>query len=174
MIWFRRPEPLAGRSTEHSASSSEIEELYLQYAGWFRARVARRFGADEADDLVQETWLRLLPARVAAIRYPKALLMRVVSNIAADRARSHARREREIAHAAIVAAGGAQISTQVDEVTLREVVLGLPQPLRDVFVMSRFGGLTNAQIAERLGIAPKTVEWRMTKALAHCAAQLRA
>jgi len=64
-------------------------------------------------------------------------------------------------------------ASQTHDVFIRELVLGLPQPLRDVFVLSRFGGLSNSQIAERLGISPKTVEWRMTKALAHCAAQLR-
>lgn len=62
---------------------------------------------------------------------------------------------------------------QTDEVLAKQLVLGLPVPLRDVFVLSRFGGLTNTQIGEQLGISPKTVEWRMTKALAHCAAQLR-
>lgn len=72
-------------------------------------------------------------------------------------------------------AGGSGIhqAIQADEVFARQIILGLPQPLRDVFVLSRFGGLTNEQIAEQLGIRPKTVEWRMTKALAHCAAQYR-
>jgi RNA polymerase sigma-70 factor (ECF subfamily) len=64
-------------------------------------------------------------------------------------------------------------ASQIDVVLTRQLVLGLPQPLRDVFVLSRVSGLSNNQIAEQLGISPKTVEKRMTKAKAHCAAQLR-
>ncbi|MNF04842.1 putative RNA polymerase sigma factor FecI [compost metagenome] len=64
-------------------------------------------------------------------------------------------------------------SDQLETVFFRQMVLDLPQPLRDVFLLSRVGGLTNSQIADQLGISPKTVEWRMTRALARCAAQIR-
>lgn len=147
---------------------------YSHHAKWLRARLVRRYGAQDADDLFQETWLRFAPYGLAgSIRHPKALLLKIAANLASD---GHTRRLRSAAYADDFArAGGSGIhhAIQADEVFAQQIILSLPQHLRDVFVLSRFGGLTNSQIAERLGIRPKTVEWRMTKALAHCAAQFR-
>lgn len=122
----------------------------------------------------QETWLRLVPYQACDdIRHPKALLLRIATNLAIDRFGRRAKRGRLVDEVSKLDGWGIELPAQTDELLARQIVLGLPQPLRDVFVLSRVGGLTNGQIAEQLGISPKTVEWRMTKALAHCAAQLR-
>lgn len=152
---------------------SALADMYRRYAGWLTARVSRRYGAQAAEDLVQETWLRVAPYKaLGEIRHPRAFLLRVASNLAIDAGRKAGRaagpglEDLSLQHTA-------DAGSQTEAVFLRQVILSLPQPLRDVFVLSRFGGLTNTQIAEQLGISPKTVEWRMTRALAHCAAQFR-
>ena len=54
---------------------------------------------------------------------------------------------------------------------INEVVLGLPRNLRDVYCLSRFAGLTYAEIAVHQGISVKAVEKRLTKAFKLCAAR---
>lgn len=148
--------------------------FYRRYADWLRVRLIRRYGAQDAEDIIQETWLRVAPYGGGdGIRHPKALLLRIASNLAADSFGRRRRRERYSKDVVETVGWDVEMPSQTDEVLAKQIVLGLPQPLRDVFVLSRFGGLSNSQIAEQLGISPKTVEWRMTKALAHCAAQLR-
>ena len=165
-------ESIGDEASVRRQSRARLDRLYRRYSAWLEARLRRRYGA-EAEDIVQDAWLKIAPLEATLdIRHPKAFLLTVATNLARSRARQAGRRsellELNMAPGATGHAGG-----QVEALELEELILGLPQPLRDVFVLSRFVGLTNLQISERLGISPKTVEWRMTKALARCAAELR-
>lgn len=158
---------------ETAPEDDRLGELYRLYSGWLRASLRRRVGAQDAEDLVQEAYLRV--ARhpgVGAVRHPKALLFRIAVNLAVD-----AQRRARTARIALEAATGIDEASdaprQTQALLLKQVIMSLPDPLREVFVLSRFGGLTYEQIGERLGVSVKTVEWRMSRALAHCAAQLR-
>lgn len=48
----------------------------------------------------------------------------------------------------------------------QQALQALPPKRKEIFLLSRHGGLTNRQIAEQLGISIKTVESQMTAALA--------
>lgn len=149
--------------------TAALERLYREHAAWLLGRLRRRFG-EHAEDLVQEAYLRLAMAK-SEVRYPRALLMTVATNLAINRAKRATRAELG-SYAEGCSAAGSQ-ADQLEMLLLKQIILEMPQPLRDVFVLARFAGLTTTQIGARLEIAPKTAEWRMTKALAFCAAQLR-
>jgi RNA polymerase sigma-70 factor (ECF subfamily) len=55
----------------------------------------------------------------------------------------------------------------VEELAIRiqSAIKELPEKYKEVFEMSRFGEKTNAEIAAKLGISIKTVEYRITKSL---------
>lgn len=156
-----------GRAAELGA----LEALYRRYATWLQRALRRRFGADVADDLVQEAYLKLAQSRQAkVIEHPKALLLRIAINAGIDRQRYAQRRT--IAGLALAQDVSPGESNHDDLLILKEAILGLPPILRDVFILSRFEGLTYGEIAERLGISVKTVEWRMSRAIALCANRL--
>ena len=149
----------------------DVDALYRTYGNWVVAFLARRFGRELAEDLAQETFLRLAQHPIYW-RSPKALLARVALNAAQD----HLRRERAQKRPRLVAGDvpeGITLPDQHEALLHRQVVAKLPRNLRDVYVLSRFGGLTYADIATHLGISVKTVEKRMTQALKLCMARYR-
>ncbi len=154
-----------------------LEVLYRRYAPWLGAMLRKRFGQGfeaEADDVVQETYVRIAPYRDAAtIRRPQALLMRVATNLARDVLRRRVVRGR---HAQETAAGAEPLGQAIDDpmqnLLVKDLILSIPEPYRDVFVLSRFGGLTYEEIATRCGLSIKSVEWRLSKAIAHCTKRL--
>lgn len=152
---------------------NDPETLFKTHAQWLLRALRQRFGAAVAEDLVQETYLRLMRQRnPVEIHKPKAYLLHVARNAFFDDFRRKRRREetetREIAFQAQISP-----AEQDQALILKNLILSMPPKLRDVFVLNRFGGMNNQAIADHLGIRPKTVEWRMTQALAYCAAALR-
>ncbi len=153
------------------STGSDAETLFATHGAWLLGSLRHRYGTDLAEDLLQDTYSNILrQKRPVEIRKPKAFLLQVARNLFLSRYRRDRRREELDAWQSLPAN---QAAAQDASLLLKEIVLGLPKPLRDVFLLSRFGGMTNQEIANHLGIRLKTVEWRMTKALAQCAAQLR-
>jgi RNA polymerase sigma factor (sigma-70 family) len=150
--------------------------LYRRYAGWLRRKLRRRYGQEAADDLVQETYLRLAGAMTGQpILYPKALLSSVASNLARDQGRRNGVASRAaVVFASDHAAGEpATAPDQIELVLYKQILASMPDVYRDVYVLNRFAGLTYGQIAEHCDVTVKVVEWRMSQALAHCAKHLR-
>jgi RNA polymerase sigma-70 factor (ECF subfamily) len=161
---------MSGQATiRHRKNPAGLGDLYLQHARWLSTRL-RQLGVESPDDVVQETYLRIAPYQARGeVRHPKSLLLRIATNLVAEEGR---RTQRQRLHAATTTACN-DAASQTEAVLLKQLILRLPQPERDIFILSRFGSLTNEEIAARLELSVKTVERRITRALKQVDAQLR-
>lgn len=159
------------------ASALSVTGLYQDHADWLRRLVAGRLRLQPADvdDIVQDTWLRAARPGAPEIAHPRAFLFQTALNLFRDAKRRESVRQQHAKTVTTDHGGGIGngMSEQEATVELERIVLDLPDKLRDVFVLSRFRHMTNAEIAATLGISVKTVEWRMGKALAYCMSRLR-
>lgn len=113
-----------------------LDQLHRRHGAWFWARLVRRYGVQEAEDLVQDTWLRVSRLCSAGdIRTPKAFLLKVAANIAHGRTANRIRLEQTVSDVRGLDSWGVQEATQGEEVLARQMVLSLPQPLRDRIVV---------------------------------------
>ena len=147
--------------------------LYLQHSPWLADVLRRRYGGELAEDVTQDTFVRLATAALEErLRHPRAFLLRIAENLARNRLRNTRRRATSVYDEAMAERIG-EAPSQVETVILREIVLALPPKLRDVFVLRHIRELSFQEIAQVLGISVKTVEKRMAKARALCAAAMR-
>ena len=141
----------------------------------------RRVGSPEtADELTQETFLRLLRAEPAgALRDPKAYLYRTAFNLLTDHYRwMRTRRETPDAGADLNTlrdpnpTAESVVMSREELGVLRRAIDSLPPRGREIFVLHKFHGLSYAEIAARLGIAKNTVMVHMVRSLARCKKEL--
>ena len=156
----------------------DLDEKFRRLSPWLERTLRHRYGGTtDVEDLVQESFLRLAryePARRGL--HPRALLLRIAKNLARDGHR-HALARGFGRHVPIDAKNfDARLlgvpAEQYAQAAIKQAIMKLPAPLRDVFLLARFTPMTHAEIAARLGISTKTVEWRMSKAMALCLADL--
>lgn len=127
---------------------------------------------DVAEDIVQQSFVRLWEKRedIVVTVSLKAYLVRMVRNAAINYlARERERNKKNIDTdeiGSILDTGPYNILLGSEiEHKLEESLNAMPEKRREVFILSRYDGLKNKEIAERLNISIKTVEGHMTKAL---------
>ena len=154
-------------------SREAFEELYRRH--WFHLYQSAFYILQEtaaSKDVVQDIFIWLWENRTTLnISNVKGYLKAAVRFKVANYIRSGNIRESFFNELSKLKTGEASTSAD-DEVGMKELqniihqaILQLPDKCRKVYLLSRNEGLTNRQIAERLGISIKTVEAQMSIAL---------
>ncbi|WP_339406919.1 sigma-70 family RNA polymerase sigma factor [Pseudomonas helleri] len=144
-------------------------DYYDELVGTWTRRLRNR---QQAQDLAHDTFVRVLESGSDSVEQPRAYLHQTARNIAVDGFRREELRDAK--EQAAVAPCSAQSGDP--EVYMRAIQLAesveralheLPLNCRKVFVWQKIEGLTQAEIAERLGLSKNMVEKYMIRTLRH-------
>ncbi len=146
---------------------------------------ARLGNEQDAEDLVQELYLRLARSAEPEVREPAAYLYKMALNLARDHQRERHRsraRDRQWVDATQTELGGEPVvgetpadiaySAKQKLARLMAALEDLSPQCRTIFTLHKVEGLSHAEISTRLGIGRSTVEKHMTTALKHLVKRL--
>ncbi|MGA7384227.1 MAG: sigma-70 family RNA polymerase sigma factor [Methylocella sp.] len=158
-----------------SAANTALAGLYQAHAGELHGFARRRAGRQEAEDVVQDTYLHLLQrGNAATLEHPRPYLFRIAANLAVDLARKTKVRLRyageSFALSCHVEAPDSPEAAAGSAMELRRLhasLCELPPLCRDAFLLNRVEDLTHAEIAARLGVSVRTIDRSMVKAWEH-------
>lgn len=96
------------------------------------------------------------PYLASLIRHPRAFLLRIAMNVVRDESRR--RKKRGTSETFTEAADPGEAAGQMEALMLKQAVSTMPALYREIFVLSRFAGMSYPEIAaaRRLWAAPRT------------------
>lgn len=163
------------------AEAGGLAGLYqLHRAELLRFLVARTGDAAEAEDVVQDVWLRLSSAPSGPVTNGRAYLFRMAHNLVLDRVRERSRRAARERRWSDEENGPVPPSGEVadahpsaedamlerDEVArLASAIAHLPEGAARVLRLHKIDGLSHGEVAARLGISKSGVEKHMAVAM---------
>ncbi len=162
------------------ASGKQFEAFVTASTGLlFRTGYLMTGDAADAEDLVQETFLRVARRwrRVGAMEYPVAYARRVLVSLVIDSARRRARHQAELASLTPVAEPADEDSIRalrgVEDLAELQWALGqLSVRVRAVLVLRYWADLPVAEVADLLGCSEGTVKSTASRAAAQLARAL--
>ena len=170
---YVKAEPLSSRDGNVDAF---VREHQAELLNFFRGRVTR---PQDAADLAQESWSRLMHYRLDTVTSLRGLLFTIARNVLKNHWRWSALRQieqptdfAELELPSDTADPDRQLQAERNLEALEAAVTALPPKCRTVFLLSRIEGLSNAEVAERCGISVKMVEKQLAKAIIACRARV--
>lgn len=157
-----------------SPSPTLLHTLYSDHHSWLVHWLQRRVHCvQEAADLAQDTFVRLLKQCPAELQEPRAFLATVARSVLIDHCR---RMSLERAYLDTLALLPEPVTPSPEE---RAIVLqaleqidrmldGLGVRARSAFLLAQLDGLSYKEVAARLGVSLSSVEKYMATAFAHC------
>jgi RNA polymerase sigma factor (sigma-70 family) len=161
-------------ATDHSLwFTAEVQPHEAALRAYLRGRFP---GLADVDDLVQETYARLLRAKVAGkLHEVRPYLFVIARNAALDLARHHRVAATDsignIEHLSVVEdrSDVAETVSYGQEIEiLHEAIAALPPRCREVLVLRRFHGLSHEKISRQLNISVNTVDAQLCLAVLRC------
>lgn len=156
---------------ENICEEEVYQNLFHQYARNIRNYILSRCGDNVlAEDVVQDVFLKLWQ-KCADIRFStvKAFLYRSAENAMVDQFRHQkvvlVHREKQNFTSRSMESPQYLLEEKEFKVKLDNIINGMSEKSRVVFLMNRIEKLTYREIAERLGLSQKAVEKRMSTAL---------
>ncbi|MGU3401597.1 RNA polymerase sigma factor [Brucellaceae bacterium D45D] len=158
------------------AKNHSLGDLLVHLYPRLLARVRYRLGGrGDAEDVIQDLYLRLQGvSHETVVLKPEAYIFRAADHLVIERFRKAQFANQDLEDN--LADGSPSVEREIDGrkrlAALRAAVEALPPRQREAFVMAKFHGVGQAEIAERMGISRSAVEKLLVKALAHCRAAL--
>ena len=148
---------------------SGVELLYRDQYPAVHHMLQRRVGnPEDAADLAQEAFLRLMRYQDHSLESLRFLLFRVAMNLAASHLRQQGSRQTVDIDEVMLVADAAEPEQAAAEGERIECFIGavqaLPERPRQMFVLSRLEGKRTREIAAQVGLSTRMVEQHLSRA----------
>ncbi len=154
--------PYQNRTMMIREFETNFRRLYLPL-GMYALRIVDN--ADDAEDIVEDTFLKVWQTVSSGMEIDNfdTYIYKCVRNGCL----SFLRARKEMADIdSVPEVCEETVDTSIRDARIWQAIDDLPDKCREIFLMSKRDGMTNAEIAEEMNISVKTVKNQMTKAFA--------